>query len=283
MLCGPQLRGTPQGVSCQSVKYPLRFWHNVQVAPPIRIATFLNRLRDPYTAGTLFDHLPDFVYFIKDNWGRYLEVNETLVQRCGCAKKSEVIGRTPSQLFGADLGIHYEKQDRTVLERGRSLINLLELHIYRSHHVGWCLTTKLPLYDRRNAIIGLVGVSQDLKMPDVSSDDFRHISVAIEVAQENLSATTTVARMAESAKMSAYQLDRRMKRVFGISTGEWLLKTRLSVARDRLIETGLPIASIALEVGYADQSSFSRQFRQTIGLPPLQFRKLHGRIAAVEQ
>jgi AraC-like DNA-binding protein len=68
-----------------------------------------------------------------------------------------------------------------------------------------------------------------------------------------------------------------MKRVFGISTGEWLLKTRLSVARHRLVETDLPIAAIALEVGYADQSSFARQFRQTIGLPPLQFRKLASR------
>jgi AraC-like DNA-binding protein len=240
-------------------------------------------LRDPFTAGALFDHLPDIVYFIKDARGRYLEVNDTLVQRCGCAGKADVIGRTPSQLFGADLGVHYEKQDSTVLERGRSLINLLELHIYRGRDMGWCLTSKLPLFDRRNAVIGLVGVSQDLKMPDVSSDDFQRVSVATEVAQDNLSAATTVTRMAAAARMSVYQLDRRMKRVFGISTGKWLLKTRLSIARHRLLETELPIAAIALEVGYSDQSSFSRQFRQTIGLPPLQFRKLHGRTASVGQ
>lgn len=247
------------------------------MAPSVRIASFLSSLRDPFTAGALFDHLPDIVYFIKDNRGRYLEVNDTLVQRCGCTSKADVLGRKPSQLFGADLGIHYEQQDRAVLERGSSLINLLELHIYKSRHVGWCLTSKLPLYDRRNAVIGLVGVSQDLRMPDVSSEDFQRVSVAIEVAQGNLSATTTVARMAETAQMSAYQLDRRMKRVFGLSTGKWLLKTRLSIARHRLIETELPIASIALEVGYSDQSSFSRQFHKAIGLPPLQFRKLHGR------
>lgn len=243
----------------------------------LKIASFLSGLRDPFTAGALFDHLPDIVYFIKDHTGRYLEANETLVQRCGGTRKSDVIGRTPTQLFGADLGDHYEKQDRTVLVHGRSLINLLEMHMYKSRHVGWCLTTKLPLYDRSNAIVGLVGVSQDLKMPDVSSEDFHHIAAAIAVAQDNLSATTTVANMAAAANMSAYQLDRRMKRVFGISTGEWLLKTRLTVARHRLVETDLPIAAIALEVGYADQSSFSRQFRQTIGLPPLQFRKLEGR------
>jgi AraC-like DNA-binding protein len=239
------------------------------------IASFLSRLRDPFTAGALFDQLPDIVYFIKDNSGRYLEVNETLAQRCGCLKKSDVMGRTPAQIFGVDLGFHYEKQDRAVLERGRPLINLLELHIYQNRHMGWCLTTKLPLYDRHNVIVGLVGVSQDLRLPDVSSDDFLGIATAIEAAQSSLSATTTVATMAAAAKMSVYQLDRRMKRVFGISTGGWLLKTRLTAARQRLVETDVPIAAIALDVGYADQSSFSRQFRQTIGLPPLAFRKLH--------
>jgi AraC-like DNA-binding protein len=247
------------------------------VNAPLPVASFLSSLRDPFTAGALFDHLPDIVYFIKDRAGRYLEANETLVHRCGMTHKADVIGRTPSQLFGTDFGEHYEDQDRTVLEHGRSLVNLLEMHMYKNRHVGWCLTTKLPLHDKSNAIIGLVGVSQDLKMPDVSSEDFQHIAAAIAVAHDNLSATTTVANMAEAAKMSEYQLDRRMKRVFGISTGEWLLKTRLSVARHRLVETDLPIAAIALEVGYADQSSFARQFRQTIGLPPLQFRKLESR------
>lgn len=244
---------------------------------PPHIASFLSSLRDPFTAGALFDHLPDIVYFIKDRGGRYLEANETLVQRCGCANKSDVIGHTPTQLFGAQLGEHYEDQDRTVLVHGRSLVNLLEMHMYKNRHVGWCLTTKLPLYDKNNLIVGLVGVSQDLKMPDVSSEDFQRIAAAIAVAQDNLSATTTVANMAAAAEMSEYQLDRRMKRVFGISTGEWLLKLRLNAARHRLLETDLSIAAIALEVGYADQSSFARQFRQTIGLPPLQFRKLESR------
>lgn len=240
-----------------------------------RIATFLGSLREPFTAGALFDHLPDIVFFIKDRSGRYIEVNDTLVRRCGVASKADIIGRTPAQLFGSDLGQHYEKQDRTVLMRGRSLVNLLEMHMYASRHIGWCLTTKLPLFDRSHAPGGLVGVSQDLKMPDVSSEDFRRIAASIEFVRNNLAATTTVDKMAAVASMSPWQLDRRMKRVFGISTGEWLLKTRITEARHKLAETDLPIAAIAREVGYADHCSFTRQFCQATGLPPLRFRKLH--------
>lgn len=247
------------------------------------LPAFLGSLRDPFTAASLFDQLPDIVYFIKDRAGCYLEVNETLVQRCGCAKKSDIIGRLPSQLFGPDLGQHYETQDRATLLRGRPLMNLLEMHMYRPRHVGWCLTTKLPLHGKDNAIVGLVGVSRDLKMPDVSSGDFRRIAAAIDLARDRLSAATTVASMAAAAEMSPWQLDRRMKRVFGLSAGEWLLKARLTAARDLLAESDSPIATIALEVGYADPSSFARQFRQTVGLPPLQYRKLEGRLPADDQ
>ena len=70
-----------------------------------------------------------------------------------------------------------------MLVNGRPLMNMLEMHMYKGRYVGWCLTTKLPLYSKANAIIGLVGVSRDLKMPDVSSEDFKRIAAAIDVAR----------------------------------------------------------------------------------------------------
>lgn len=74
--------------------------------------------------------------------------------------------------------------------------------------------------------------------------------------------------------MSVYQLDRRMQRVFGLTTGQWVLKTRISHASRLLIETGMPVADVALEAGYADQSAFTRQFRRSTGLSPTEHRQL---------
>ena len=42
----------------------------------------------------------------------------------------------------------------------------------------------------------------------------------------------------------------------------------MEAAVRRLRETNDPIATIALDCGYSDQSAFSRQFRQTTGLSP---------------
>jgi AraC-like DNA-binding protein len=72
--------------------------------------------------------------------------------------------------------------------------------------------------------------------------------------------------------MSTYRLDRRMQRVFGLTTGQWMLKLRLDIARQQLIESDLAIATVALNVGYSDQSAFTRQFRRATGLSPSRFR-----------
>lgn len=238
------------------------------------VADLFGQLREPFTAEALFDQMPDIVFFIKNLEGCYVSVNQTLVERCGKRDKSELIGRTPSQVLGAHLGRGYEAQDQRVLKSGQQLLDQLELHVYRSREVGWCLTNKMPLLSRPGSVVGLVGVSRDLKMPDVTSEDFEHISDAVHYAEAHLAESPSNSELAEIACMSPYQLDRRMKRVFGMPMGQWMLKTRISRAGRQLVETESPIVEVALDAGYTDQSAFTRQFRRTTGLTPSDFRKL---------
>ena len=67
--------------------------------------------------------------------------------------------------------------------------------------------------------IGLVGVSQDLRLPNVSSDELRHLDEAIRYVEAHVSAPPSIREVARVARMSVYQLDRRMRRVFGLTTG----------------------------------------------------------------
>lgn len=238
------------------------------------LADFFDLLAEPFTAEALFDQLPDIVFFIKDAGGRYVCVNHTLVERCGLRDKSELLGKRPSDVLGETLGRGYEMQDRNVLETGQHLVDQLELHVIRSQNVGWCLTTKLPMPDKDGSIVGLVGVSRDLRLPDVTTEDFAHIAEVIRYAERNVSRCPTNQELADIAGMSVYQLDRRMRRVFGLTTGQWVLKTRISHASRILVDTNIPIADVALEAGYADQSSFTRQFRRSTGLSPTEYRRL---------
>ncbi|MEM8961996.1 MAG: helix-turn-helix domain-containing protein [Acidobacteriota bacterium] len=238
------------------------------------LATLLEGLAEPFTAEALFDQIPETVFFIKNAAGQYLCVNDTLVMRCGLRSKAELLGRIPSEIFGEELGRSYEAQDREVLRSGRRLIGKLELHVYQPRGMGWCLTHKLPLQGRHGEVVGLVGVSRDLVAPDTKAWDFGQIEATLTEAQARLDTPPSVQDMAVSASLSVYQLDRRMKRLFGLSTGQWLLKTRIEHACRELVETELSIAQIALNCGYADQSAFTRQFRRTTGYTPSEFRKL---------
>ena len=237
------------------------------------IREFLSQLDKPFTGEELFDHLPDMVFFIKNTRGEYLVVNATLATRCGVSHKRDLIGRTASQVLRPPLGERFSNQDKHVLQTGQPLLSQLELHMYVSEDVGWCVTTKLPLRKRGGAVVGLVGVSQDLRLPDYETDEYRHLASALGHAEKNLSSPPSVEELASIAEMSRYQLDRRMRRVFGLTTGQWLMKTRIDLAQRLLVETDTSIAAIALEAGYSDQSAFTRQFRRATGLSPREYRR----------
>src|SRR5687768_6405030 len=124
-------------------------------------------LVDPFFAEPLFDQVADVVFFVKDRAGRYVVVNQTLVARCGCRQKADLLGRAPGDLFPADLGASYAAQDRAVLAQGRVIADRLELHLYPTRAAGWCLTHKIPLRAADGAIVGLAGISRDLPAPDI--------------------------------------------------------------------------------------------------------------------
>jgi AraC-like DNA-binding protein len=231
-------------------------------------------LREPFTAEALFDELHDTVYFIKDLVGRYVVVNKTLVERCGLKRKSEVLGRTSDEVLRPPFGERFSEQDRSVLCSGKSLVGQFELHLYASHDLGWCLTNKHPLLGRDNNIVGLVGFSRDLGNPNESTKDFQSVSDAVRLAMADLSTRVNATEMAAVAGLSRYQLDRRMRIVFGLNTGQWLLKQRIDLACERLRNSEDKIIDIAFQVGYDDQSAFTRQFRNATGLSPSQFRKV---------
>lgn len=221
----------------------------------------------------LFDCLPDTVFFIKNTEGQYVVVNDTLVKRCGLRSKRDIIGKTPSETQGMSLGADYETQDRKVLSSGMPIVNQLELHMYLNRSIGWCMTNKYALHDENGNILGVAGVSQDLRTPDKNHTDYVRLRSVITYTENHLYLPPDIKSLAAEAKLSPYQLDRRIRHVFGLSTGQWVLKMRLDAARTQLLTTNIPIAEIANNIGYEDQSAFSRQFRRATGFSPLAFRK----------
>jgi len=222
----------------------------------------------------LFDQVPNVVFFVKDLESRYQVVNTTLVERCGLTVKSELIGRTTAEVFPPPLGERYLDQDRAVTRSGEPISQRLELHLYPNRHEGWCLTDKVPLADTGGSVIGIAGISRDLETPAhvADADDlFR----AIELLRTDPAEGPNVDDIAHRVGLSAYQLNRRLKDLLGITARQLLTKSRIDTASHLLRATSLPIGDVAQQSGYCDQSAFTRQFRKSTGLTPRQYRERH--------
>jgi AraC-like DNA-binding protein len=235
-----------------------------------------SRFAEPFTGEALFDCLPDLVFFIKNRQCEYVVVNQTLVERCGHTAKTELIGKRADEVFPAPLGESYRAQDEAVLQSGAAVLNQLELHFYVTGGRGWCLTNKLPLLDIDNQVIGLVGISKDLRAANERGEDYSAVARAVQYIQKNPGESLRVSALARQAGLSTYQFEQRIRKLFQLTAGQLIQKTRMESAVRRLRESNDPIATIALDCGYSDQSAFTRQFRHTAGLSPSEYRAACG-------
>ena len=235
---------------------------------------FFEQLFEPFTGESLFDQLSDIVFFIKDAQGRYIVVNQTLVSRCGLQSKEDIIGKTPEEVHPNPYGQEYRLQDQEILDQGKPIINKLEIQISPTLGLCWCLTTKVPLHGKDGAIAGIAGVSRDLKRYNKQSDDYDRIAESVDYIKKHYSEQLKVGELAEMVGLSVYQYEQRMQKIFSLTAGQFIQKTRIETALWQLRETEKPVIYIALDCGYADQSAFSRQFKKTIGLSPIRYRQL---------
>lgn len=73
--------------------------------------------------------------------------------------------------------------------------------------------------------------------------------------------------LARRSNMSRSAFAARFKDVLGRSPGDHLTEWRLTVAQEQL-RAGMPVSTVAAELGYASASAFSRVFAQRIGHSP---------------
>ncbi len=225
----------------------------------------------------LFDALPDVVFFIKDNAGRYARVNATLAARCAGGDKSRLIGKRPAEIFPAALAASYTRQDESVLRTGKPIKHQLELHIYPGGRAGWCLTTKYPLRGDDGGIIGVTGISRDLNAPDDKAGGFAELAAALRFMKRHYAASLRIEDIAARAGLSVPQMEQRVRRLFQMSPLQLLHQMRLDEGTRLLRETDLPLSEIALQTGWCDQSAFTRHFSRYAGISPGRFRALRER------
>jgi AraC-like DNA-binding protein len=245
----------------------------LDLPPPPVASTFAAMLAHYAMLEPVFDALPDVVFFVKDGDARYALVNRTLARRCGCRERGELLGRTAEDVFPSRFGRVYTAQDKAIILAGNALVDQLELHLYPGRQPGWCLTTKVPLRDGAGAVVGLAGISRDLKADESTHPAYSRLAAVVQYIQENYVQPLNLKQLADMADMSVAQLERYFHKVFHLTPRQVLLKTRLDAATALLVSSE-KVTDVAALCGYTDHSAFTRQFKATVGITPTEYRML---------
>lgn len=224
----------------------------------------------------LFECVPDAAFFAKDRLGCYTAVNRSLLQRVGLKRREDLLGRNVQEIFPPDLAERYGRQDEAVIRQGRSVRDQLELHWQTNRQRGWCLTTKLPLRDASGAIIGLVGISRDVRGPGETSGLPAALADAVDHLRQHFGDRISPSTLAKRAGISPVRFARLTHRLFGLTPTQLITQTRIQAAAEWLTAGKLSIAEVALACGFTDHSAFTRAFRIAVGITPTAFRNQSG-------
>jgi AraC-like DNA-binding protein len=96
---------------------------------------------------------------------------------------------------------------------------------------------------------------------------------AKEILVANSSGQILLADVARECGLSRQYFTKAFKATTGLAPHRWLQQHRIDRAKQFLSGASLPIADIAIQCGFADQSHLTRVFGRIVGTSPAQWRR----------
>src|SRR5690606_12791626 len=123
----------------------------------------------------------------------------------------------------------------------------------------------------REAILLLFQRHARLAEPRAPGREPWAVACAKQMLAERLIEPPTLEELAAAVNLSPFHFARVFRRATGLPPHAWLKQRRLEQAR-ALLKTGCTAVTAATQLGFADQSHLSRQFKQAYGVSPGEYR-----------
>ena len=99
----------------------------------------------------------------------------------------------------------------------------------------------------------------------------KHIRTIKDWLRAHVAAKVSLAELAQATGLSRYAVLRSFRRATGLTPHAFQSQLRIGRAK-HLLAGGAPIAQVALDTGFSDQSHFSNTFRRITGATPRQYQ-----------
>ncbi|MFF5204590.1 AraC family ligand binding domain-containing protein [Streptosporangium sp. NPDC000396] len=125
----------------------------------------------------------------------------------------------------------------------------------------------------RTAFAALLRHHAALRPADArSSRESQAVRRAREILHERLVTPPTLEDLAHAVQARPFALIRAFKAATGLPPHAYLNTLRVRRARG-LLDSGVPPAQVATDVGFTDQSHLNRHFKRVVGVPPAAYQR----------
>ena len=221
----------------------------------------------------LFDHMEGVSFFAKSRDGELLFLSQDLMKMYNFKKEEDFIGKTDFDVLPRHLAEKYAMDDKKIIESQEGLLNMIELFLNEQGIPRWFVTNKLPIFDKRGEVMGVMGTIKALERSISVQYQNLSISPAIQYLEDNFKENVSIAMISKLCGISVRQLERNFKRHFNTTPQQFVIKRRILEACELMRSGDVELCTLSTDIGFYDQSSFSKQFRKHMGMTPRQYGK----------
>jgi PAS domain S-box-containing protein len=116
--------------------------------------------KEKYLLDAMLNNSPDFIYF-KDAKSRFIRNSMSHIVRFGCKKQEELLGKSDFDFQGAHAQEAFN-DEQEIIRTGIPIKNRVQKADLKDGSFKYMSTTKMPLYDLDNNIVGTFGISRDI-------------------------------------------------------------------------------------------------------------------------
>jgi AraC family transcriptional regulator, transcriptional activator FtrA len=239
-------------------------WRDLSGEPPLRL---LQRLRDSHSRGARIASICSGVFLLAATGlldGRSATTHWRFAGEL--AERYPAIKVKPNEL--------YVDEGQLITSAGSAAGLDMMLHLVRRDHgsrVANVVAQRLVVSPHRQG-----DQAQFVPRP-VQNDEISRLTELMTWLRSHLGQAHALSSMARRAKLSQRTLQRRFLEATGMTPIEWLVRERVSLARDMLETSKSDMERIAQRCGFGSSESFRRNFRRFIGTNPTAYRRQFNR------
>lgn len=102
---------------------------------------------------------------------------------------------------------------------------------------------------------------------------FGFLAKTMSYINEHICENITIDSICGEVHMSKYHFCRKFKEITGLTVMDYVMKTRITLARNMLAKENMTVGEVSEACGFSSISHFCRVFKQSEGQSPLQYRR----------